>query len=639
MTCALRIKAAYVYFIVGFAVLLALPASLNILSGFNFLFLASGPVLGGFYAGPNCSGPNLMAPSERRRVPIELPDDGFSACRFEAACAASSFNVSVNNATLSIAQFEGANCSAAPGGAPPLADAAPLPAARGCIAFPLSNRSAWVNPQYPLARSAAPVDDGGGDEWSTLRGAVGAAIPTSFYFAVLLLWLLRSTAELEDNFPVVLAGWQRAAAKRGAALLSLSWATSLLAVFLVGLAVTSVVPLRGGEGAFCSLEWPPVQLDAEWARVLFAVELSSVLTGLAAVQLYYLHRSGFCHGGTTTAVPVIALVALCRGPRNTLLRCATCRRPAGTYSPPHKLARLPGTTSLPATALLFSVIGATRTAHELRLFFGGSEAGVTAAPASFPEPTRALLYAGCALTFASALLLVCGFWDIRGLPAVGSREGAWLFPEPEEYLNPPPFALAVVLPPRALMLQHLGPGDTAARLESCLECWLASPRRACPRAAGAAALAPAAPGAPAELQGVDGGAAGAPPPRSPHCEPLQCAMCYESYEPGGGMAWLTLVCGHVFHHACIHKWASHQAAAGNHVHCPLDRVLVSVAAPRAGARGGGGRRDDGAPEGWMRGGAGGWRSTRGRVAAQPPAGSVVLSPVVVAPHGDGGAGP
>ena len=643
MVCALRIKGFYVYFIVGFAVLLCLPASFNFTSAVVFAFPAElAPILGGFYEGLNCSGASLL--NGGRRVPLVLPDGGSSACQFEANCASSSFNLSVANSSLTVVQFVGSdNCSvagAAGGGGvpPPLApEPARLPASKGCVAFPASNRSAWVNPAYPVGIGAAAALGDAPADWSTMGGAVFAAIPTSFYFAAILLWLLNTTPALVDHFPIALAPWQRAAAKRGAFAFALGWALSLLAVFLIGLAVTAVVPLRGGQGAFCTLEWPPVQLDGEWSRVIFATELASVLMGLAAAQLFYLSEFGYCHGGSTTAVPVIAIVALCRGPRNTPARCLTCRRPPGTYSPPHKMARLPGTISLPATALLFAVIGGLRVVQELLMFFANGASGAAAAPARFPTTTRGLLFAGCALALAAGVALGAGFYDVRGVPAVGIRAGAWLIPEPEEYLQPPPPFLAVALPPRPLLLKHLAPVDTAARLESCLECWLASPRRKCPRGGGAveadAAGGAAASGATfAELapgSSSSGGGGGAA--RSTHAEPLQCAMCYEVYEPAVAAAWMALVCGHVFHSVCIMKWAALQAANGHHVHCPLDRVMVSVAAPRG--RGAHAGRDDGGVESWTRVGlgGGGWRSSRGRVVAQPPPGAVVLTPVAAPP--------
>jgi hypothetical protein len=307
MVCALRLKAFYIYFLVFFAVLLCLPASFNFLNAARIIFpgAALGPILGGFYEGMNCTGPNLIFPEGAPRVPITLPNDGVSRCQFEARCAAAtSFNLSYVNSSIAVVQFMGSsNCSTAPGAPPALpAEAVPLPAARGCVQFPAANRSAWVNPLYPVA-SVGGSSDG---EWSTPVGAAFGAIPTSLYFALILLWMLNTTGVLEDNYPLIIAPWQRTAAKRGFWVFSCVWALSLLATFLIGLAVTAVVPLRGGAGAFCTLEWPPVQLDAEWARVLFAVELSSVLCGLAAVQLFCFSEWGYCMGGTVTAVPVIA---------------------------------------------------------------------------------------------------------------------------------------------------------------------------------------------------------------------------------------------------------------------------------------------------------------------------------------------
>jgi hypothetical protein len=629
MVCALRIKSCYIYFIVIFAVMMSLP-SVSYLYAFNFFGNRDvGPVLGGFYGGLNCTGPSLLVPGAPYRVPIELPSEESSRCQFEALCAADSFNFTVANSSLAVIQFSGsANCSVVTGAPPPLAvEFAPLPPRRGCVAFPASNRSAWVNPLYPLDALASDPTTA----WANFGDAVYGAIPTSFYFAAILIWLLNTTSAPEDQFPILLAPWMRAAAKRGAVSFSCVWLLLLVAAFLIGFAKSGVVPFRGGPGAFCSLEFPYVELDDEWLRVVFAVELASVLAGLAAAQLWYLSAFGFCHGGTTTSVPVIALMALFKGARNTPLRCLTCRRPPGTWAPQTKLPRMPGTISLPATAMLFAAIGALRALQELVQFT--MMRGTTAPPpTAFPEPTRALLYAGCACAFAGAALLVVSIYDVRGVPAVGGRPRVlWLLPEPEEYANPPPLALQLSLPPRELLLKHLGPVDTAARLGSCLECWLAAPRRRCPRAdagvdAAEAELAEVNVGAQASSSG--GSAGDGAPPRSAHLEPQQCAMCYETYEPGAAAAgaWLALVCGHVFHTVCIMRWAAHQAASGNHVHCPLDRVLVSVAAPRGRFEVGRGVPGD---ESWLRGRGGvGWRSTLGRVAALPPPGFTVLTPVV-----------
>ena len=285
------------------------------------------------------------------------------------------------------------------------------------------------------------------------------------------------------------------------------------------------------------------------------------------------------------------------------------------------------------------LIGALRTLQELLLFISAGRS--LASSSRFPEATRGLLYAGSALVAVATLLAWVGFYFVRGVPAIGNRAGNLLLPEPEEYQQPPPFALGLALPPRQLLLRHLGPADVAARLESCMECWLASPRRRCPRGADEPPPSLGTASGVSVDAGGDGATASAaaathaaPGARSPHNEPLQCAMCYEVYSGTDGGAWLALVCGHVFHTACIMKWAAHQAASGSHVHCPLDRVLVSQTAssgmPR---RRGLGRDADGGAEGWMRNGVGGWRSSRGRGAAVLPAGAVVLSPVAAPSEG------
>ncbi len=103
--------------------------------------------------------------------------------------------------------------------------------------------------------------------------------------------------------------------------------------------------------------------------------------------------------------------------------------------------------------------------------------------------------------------------------------------------------------PPTLALLALPPPQLAERLASCLECWLAEPRRApCPH--GGAQLEP-------------------------------CPICRES---APDVAWTAFSCGHLFHAGCVMAWAasatrgaraaallpSHTAA-----HCPMDRSVVT----------------------------------------------------------------
>ena len=100
--------------------------------------------------------------------------------------------------------------------------------------------------------------------------------------------------------------------------------------------------------------------------------------------------------------------------------------------------------------------------------------------------------------------------------------------------------LAVTGRPACLYLASLPPPLLAARLGSCLECWRATPRRACPR--GDAHTAP-------------------------HGELRECPICFGaecSEKP-----WLALRCGHYFHRCCMKEWGKRKIEARAAVLCPL----------------------------------------------------------------------
>jgi hypothetical protein len=117
------------------------------------------------------------------------------------------------------------------------------------------------------------------------------------------------------------------------------------------------------------------------------------------------------------------------------------------------------------------------------------------------------------------------------------------------------------------VLLHLTPAQTAERLASCLECWRASPRRACPGSAS-----------------------------DTHAEPHECPIC-RAVEPAGEQAaLLALSCGHVFHRTCMLEWVAFKVrqlaaahggggggAVGGAVCCPLDRQPVTRLARAADA--------------------------------------------------------
>ena len=106
---------------------------------------------------------------------------------------------------------------------------------------------------------------------------------------------------------------------------------------------------------------------------------------------------------------------------------------------------------------------------------------------------------------------------------------------------------------RHIVLCKLPPEQRAARLASCQECWLASPRRACARDA------------------------------APHSDAHQCSICLLAGEDEA-RPWAALPCGHLLHTTCLMQWAATETRAARaapslpfnaKVHCPLDRCVVS----------------------------------------------------------------
>ena len=103
--------------------------------------------------------------------------------------------------------------------------------------------------------------------------------------------------------------------------------------------------------------------------------------------------------------------------------------------------------------------------------------------------------------------------------------------------------------PSALLLLALPPAELAARLASCLPCWLSAPRPACAHGA----------------------------PHDP------CPICFEADLPDA--PWMALRCGHLVHARCMMGWASsetHHARAasaalprGTAAHCPFDRCVAT----------------------------------------------------------------
>ena len=109
---------------------------------------------------------------------------------------------------------------------------------------------------------------------------------------------------------------------------------------------------------------------------------------------------------------------------------------------------------------------------------------------------------------------------------------------------------------RAVLL-HAPPAELPRRLDSCLSCWIATPRRECDRS---------------------------------HWTHHNCAICMKDHEGVSDLRdWVTLHCGHLYHRACIMAWAASKTSASRNwdedeeegeeemscARCPLDRCAVS----------------------------------------------------------------
>ena len=101
-----------------------------------------------------------------------------------------------------------------------------------------------------------------------------------------------------------------------------------------------------------------------------------------------------------------------------------------------------------------------------------------------------------------------------------------------------------------LLLATLPPAGLQERLASCLECWRAAPRRACPRV-------------------------------GEHSGPHQCPVCFEEEAE---KEWLALKCGHVVHSTCMMAWAAQETRAARagaalnpktEANCPMGRCVAT----------------------------------------------------------------
>jgi hypothetical protein len=92
-----------------------------------------------------------------------------------------------------------------------------------------------------------------------------------------------------------------------------------------------------------------------------------------------------------------------------------------------------------------------------------------------------------------------------------------------------------------LVVKRLAGARLSERLASCTACWLAKTPCACAS-------------------------------KAPH----ECAICQDADNDASEGPWTALHCGHLYHQACILRWAAHVARGGQStVLCPQDRKCVS----------------------------------------------------------------